>query len=349
MALDSAAWFLSQPGATHSSEVARSFAYMATGGKQGIAQVGDLKVTAQSTPTGSVRVAPGVAAIQSKYAGASGQMYVGRNISTTNVTIQPTTSSGIRTDLVVLRIQDTAFEGSAPSDPTNYNYVRLEVIQGVNNAILSTDELNLTYPAIALAKIRIPASTSAITSAMITDLRKVANPRQETVVINKALIGAEDTGYDLKLTGRQAYPDGEWWPNKGGPTNTGLFEVDVPSWATQMEIRAEWLSVRMAQRSGWGMVWVTYGPDAGSETPSYFTQGFGWDGAENANIYRTNFIAIDTKAVPASFRGKPMKFTLRGTRFDPAGGTQNGAVSMDSTSGIAVSFRFLEKADDNSA
>lgn len=348
MALDNAGWFMSQPGATHSSEVARSMAYMATGGKQGIAQVGDLKVTAQSTPNNSVRVAPGVAAIQSKYAGGSGQMYVGRNISTTNVTIQPTTSSGARTDLVVLRVQDPAFEGSAPSDPTTYNYVRLEIIQGVNNAILSAEELNLTYPAIALAKVRIPASTSAVTNAMITDLRKVANPRQETVTIHKAFTGAENTGYDLKLTGRQAYPDGEWWPNRGGPANNGMFEVDVPSWATQMEIRAEWLAVRYAQQAGWGWVWLAYGPDSGTEKPSYHTQAFQWDAAENANVHRQNIVAVDTRAVPASFRGKPMKFTLRGNRLDTPG-KYPGAIGMDAMSGLAVTFRFLEKADDNSA
>lgn len=348
MALDPKPWFTSTEGVEHSSEVARSLAYMAVGGKAGIANVGDLRVSAKSTPTGKVNVAPGVAAIISRYPGGSNQAYIARNISQTEVTINPTSSTGARTDLVVLRIQDTAFEGTTPSDVNNFDYTRLEVIQGVSNSIWSADELNLPYPCLALARIRIPASTSAITQAMITDLRKVANPRQESVVINKALLAAENSGYDLKLTGRQVYPDGEWFPNVGGLTNNGMFEVDVPSWATQMEIRAEWLSVRMAPKSGWGMVWMTYGPDAGSETPSNSTQAFAWDGAENANVYRTNFTAVDTKYVPASFRGKPMKFTLRGNRKDPAGGNYPGAVAMDGLSGLAISFRFLERPDDSS-
>lgn len=350
MALDPKPWFTSTEGVEHSSEVARSLAFMAVGGKAGIANVGDLRVSAKSTPTGKVNVAPGVAAIISRYPGGTGQAYIARNISQTEVTINPTSSTGARTDLVVLRIQDLAFEGSTSGNVNDFDFTRLEVIQGVSSSIWSADELNLPYPALALARIRIPASTSAITQAMITDLRKVANPREQSSVIYNAITSGENVGYDLKLTSRTPYPRGEWFPNIGGPTNNGVYEVDVPSWCSQMEIRAEWLSLRYAPKAGWGKVWVSYGPDAGttSANPSYNTQAVNWDANENGNTYRTNVIMVDTKTVPKEFRGKPMKFVLRGNREDPAGGTQTGAVGLDANSALAISFRFLERPDDSS-
>lgn len=351
MALDPKPWFTSTEGVEHSSEVARSLAFMAVGGKAGIANVGDLRVSAKSTPTGKVNVAPGVAAIISRYPGGSNQAYIARNISQTEVTIKPTSSTGARTDLVVLRIQDLAFEGSTSGNVNDYDFTRLEVIQGVSNSIWSADELNLPYPALALARIRIPASTSAITQAMITDLRKVANPREQSSVIYNAITANENVGNNLKLWSRTPYPRGEWFPNVGGPNNNGIYEVDVPSWATQMEIRAEWLSVRMAPKAGWGGVWMSFGPDAGvtSTNPTHYTQSVNWDAQEDGSVYRTNFILVDTKAVPYSFRGKPMKFVLRGNRIDPSGGNYPGEVGLDANSALAISFRFLERPDDTSA
>lgn len=350
MALDPTPFMVSTPGAEHSAEVVRSALYMAVSGKQGISNVGDFRVTAKSTPTNKVTVAQGAAAIISKYPGGANQAYTARGITPTDVTIAATSSAGARTDLLVLRIQDPAFEGVAPSDPNNYNYTRLEVIQGVSNSIWSADELNLSYPALALARIKIPASTSAITSSMITDLRKVANPREQSSVIYKAITASEVNGNDLTLRDRKPYPRGEWFPNVGGPSNNGIYEVDVPSWATQMEIRAEWLGVRMDKKSAWGEVWVSYGPDAGvsATNPANNTQAVKWDAQEDGAVYRSNFILVDTKGVPKDYRGKPMKFVLRGNRHDAVGSSFTGMSKLDASSAIAISFRFLERADDSS-
>ncbi|MFF5793674.1 hypothetical protein ACFY5D_16635 [Paeniglutamicibacter sp. NPDC012692] len=339
--IDQTPWFVSSPNAQHSSEVARVMAYAGTGGKEGISAPGDLKVTAQSVPNGTVRVAPGGGVMLSRYAGGTSQSYVGRNATTTNVAIAPTTSAGKRSDLVVLRVLDPAFEGQPPSDPTNFDYTRLTVIQGVAANTTDAAKLNLSYPAIALARIDIPASTGAITQAMIKDVRRVANPREESHVIARPSVMGDQ---GLTLTSKSAYPDGEWMPNFGGDSNNGVHTLHVPSWATQLEIRAEWLGVRYNNKAGYGYYWVTFGPDATSANPSGKTQAFSWDADESASIYRSNWILHDQNGIPASWRGTDINFVLRANRRNT--NAQAGTVSLDGLSGITLSVRFLETSDD---
>jgi len=328
--LDQTPWLVSQEGVMHSSEVARSLAYAATAGKEGIMGPTELRVTAMSTPTGKVRVSPGVASVLSRYPGASTQSYIARNISSTDVTISPTSSTGPRNDLLVLRISDTGLAGTAPADVNNYDYARFEVIQGVPASTSSVSDLNLTYPAIALALIKIPASTSAITNSMITDLRKLANPRTEDVWFPMPTLATE--GEALEGTG----PVGEWF------INAAVQTVDIPSWAVRMQVRVDWLSVRYSAGNAYGQVWLEYGPYKGPSERERKTQEFQWDSPAVTSVSRGNLTVVDDVYIPKAYRGTSQLFVPKGRK---AGGS--GMMSFDGLSGMSIQIRFLETADDD--
>lgn len=339
--IDPVPWLVN--GFEHSDGVARSLAYVAASGNEGITKSGDLRVMAQATPNGSVRVLAGTAAMLNKYAGGSGEMYLGKNNSSTNVTISPTSSTGGRTDLVIMRILDPNKEGNFPSKPDEFDVTRLNVIQGVSSNITSVDSLDLPYPAIALAKIKIPASTATITSAMITDLREMANPRTSNVIETRPLWAGDNIGTRLELHSRTPYPAGEWWPNAGGATGTGAYHVDIPKWATRMQISMEWLGVRYAANAGWGQAWISYGPNAGIPSPPHYTQAYNWDSNES-NTYRTNIKVAQEVTIPAAWRGTTQPFVGRGTKLNPASGYP-GMVELDTGSGMTFEVRFLEIPD----
>lgn len=335
MTVNNVPWFVSQEGVEHDSAVARSVAYLATQGKSGIANPGDMKVSAMSTPTGKVRVARGVAAIPSRYTGANGQSYVGVVDSQTEVTINPTSSTGGRNDLVVLRIQDTAFEGSQPADVNNFSYCRLEVIQGVPASTNSVTDLGLTYPAIALGLIKIPASTSAITSSMISDLRNLANPR------------TQDVWFPLPTVASQTEVLTATRENGESFINAANQDIQVPDWAVRMQLRVEWLGVRIAPGNAYGQMWAEWGEGVGglngTQDRAQVSQKYQWDTGALNNIYRTNWIVVDDMYVPAKYRGTTQRFVQKARR---AGGTAN-TVSLDGLSGMSVQIRFLETKDDN--
>jgi len=174
MAFDPVPFFVGG-GALHSAETARQLVYAATGGAAGVAAAGDLKITQLPVAGTSVRAASGGAVIPSLYPGASQQSYTVRAASTTDVSVTATGSGAGRVDLVIARIDDPQYGGTIPADVTVGPYVRLDIIQNV--AAGSTDiPAGLTYPAIALARLDIPASTATITTSMITPLAVVANP-----------------------------------------------------------------------------------------------------------------------------------------------------------------------------
>jgi len=196
---------------------------------------GDLKITQLPTAGTSVRAASGGAVIPNLYPGGSQQSYTARAASTTDVPVTATGSGAGRVDLVIARIDDPFYGGTVPSDVTVGPYVRLDIIQNV--AAGSTDiPAGLAYPAIALARLDIPASTATITTSMITDLRVMVVPvppapdvdtgwlpltalgAQWNVPINGSAATARRIGNRVYLTGTQR-------PNTGTigiGTTTGL-------------------------------------------------------------------------------------------------------------------------------
>jgi hypothetical protein len=180
MAFDPVPFFVGG-GALHSAEVARTLAYAVTAGAAGVAVAGDLQITQLPTPGTSVRAAAGGAVIPNLYPGGSQQSYTVRAASTTDIAVTATGSGSGRVDLVIARIDDPEYGGTIPADVTVGPYVTLAIIQNV--AAGSTDiPAGLAYPAIALARLDIPASTATITTSMITPLAVVVGAVPAQVV-----------------------------------------------------------------------------------------------------------------------------------------------------------------------
>jgi hypothetical protein len=314
MAFDSTPWFVGG-GAQHSPEVARTLAYASTNGAEGITGLGDLKVEAQAVPNGTVRVAPGAGLVLNRYAGGGQQTYVLRNATQTDVPITATGSGGGRTDMVVARILDPQYEGMSPADPVTFQYARPEVLQGVSATAKTPAEAGFTAPAIALARVTLPVSTATVTSAMITDLRKVANPRRERLL---------DTGY---------------WETPINVDTTAYKHIgtsttfEVPPWATAAKVVLTYsgLALMVGNTTGW-----LRGLFNNIEIrPTFFDEN--WLAA--GSFQRTTYAAAGEIVIPPAMRGNSYTIQLQGKR-------DSGPGYLQARSGTSVAFdiEFAEKA-----
>src|SRR5699024_11469005 len=124
-----------------------------------------------------------------------GQSYAVRNDAEVEVSVTATGSSGGRSDLVVARVLDPQYEGQPPADPDEFDYSMVEIIEGVSSSTTSARDLNLNYPAIALARIDLPASTGTVEASHLTDLREMARPRSERHLFTYALTAEDDPAW----------------------------------------------------------------------------------------------------------------------------------------------------------
>lgn len=333
MALDRVPWFVSTEGAQHSSESARVLGWAATGGAAGVVGASSFRVTEADVPDGSVRVAPGVAAIPSNYAGGDGQSYIARAPTVTSRSVTATGSAGGRSDAVILRIDDP---GSGV-DPASHEFVRVEIVEGVSSSLSRVEDLGLDYPAVLLARVNLPASTGTVEDSMITDLRETVMGRTKTVGRSYGQLSSDDLQY---LTSQVAYPQGEYFPRIGGDVGSGaVHTVRVPDWATRMRIRAEWLSVAAMESSGNGHMWVAWDTRVQND-PAWFTQAFRW--SSGSFSHRQNWVVADDVRVDPSIRGSEVMFSLRANRDQ---GNSAGEIRMDIPSGIVLEVEFREEAD----
>lgn len=320
--LETVPWFVGG-GAEHSPDVARMLAHVATGGANGITRAGDLKVTELSVPGAFVQVLPGGALLANKYPGGDQQSYVARNITATNVPIEATDSTGGDVKYIIIQIEDPQFDGPVPADPVVGPYVKFAVVPTIDG---------LNFPHLVLARIDQPASTSTITQSMITDLRKVAQPRVLTAMYTYNLVTPEE---DV-LNDISNYPEGETWPEA---TEVAWGQIDIPEWATHMKIKMTWAGVRYPGGDAWGYAWVQVAPTV---HPDHFvTQAVTWDSDNNPNIHREVIIAADDKEIPESLRGTAQKIY---PRANVNGGSSAAYPKLDSTSAMILEVEFYEKA-----
>ncbi|WIE65959.1 hypothetical protein DEI99_005320 [Curtobacterium sp. MCLR17_036] len=209
--------------AEHGPSVFRQLAYLATNGNEGVVGPGDLKVTALSVPGAGVQVAAGGASILNRV--SSQEAYTARNpnADTTSVKIAATGSSGGRSYLVILRVDNPYIDGNAqaPADPVKGPYDRFDVIAGVPASTTRLQDIAqyAGVSAITLARVDLPASTGTVTNAMITDLRVLANPHETTIETpNFGTVSGT-----MNSTSDQAFPP--FQPS-----------IEVPSWATYARV-----------------------------------------------------------------------------------------------------------------
>lgn len=310
MALDSVPWFVGG-GAEHSPEVARLLAYAATAGASGVVAPGDLKVTQTPVAGTNIRVATGGGVIPNLYPGGGQQTYIGRAASVTDTPVTATGSASGRVDLVVARIDDPQYGGAAPVDPTVGPYIRIAIIENV--AAGSTDlPAGTAYPAIALARLDIPASTATITTAMITPLCKLANPRQTRTVLTSQPA--------LQSLTSATYVD---WPSAYLPT------VAIPAWATHFNLIAHMSALVHQGGDAVGYAKVLLGTVESAPV--------GYDTTGTVENTRENILVASSAAVGA-MAGTTQTIKIRGQRIAGA-----GAMKIWAATTIVYDIEFLEK------
>lgn len=339
MAWDATPWFVGG-GAQHSPEVARLLAYAATSGAEGIVSPKDLKVGPLAVPGGSVTVAPGAALVRNRATGGDSQTYVARMATQDTVAIAPTGSGAGRSDLIVAQIEDPFLAGEPwqdPADPTVGPYIFTRVIPNVPAGTTRLQDVPgySGRSAVTLARVDLPASTGTVTAAMITDLRKVALPRERTEV--RAMNVATDKKYTITAT--SAYPaGGQTWPAEA--EDVGI-DIDIPEWASVVKIIATWGGVALPGGNGTGAFWVQVAPTV---NPNNFkTQASGFNGLNVNDFSRETWMVSDTKTIPTALRGTRQKFYPR-ARVDSTVPTAQRPYADWSTS-FVIHVVFQEVAD----
>lgn len=226
MAWDGIPWFVE--GTAASEETVRLLAEVAAGGGEGIVGPADLRVSALGAPSGAVQLGPGAFVARRRAAGAASQAYAARLPVAEQVDIAPTGADGPRTDLVIARIEDP-YGGETwpePADPSSGPYVFTRVITDVTPGTRSILEVDPDSTAVTLARIDLPANTSAVTAEMVTDLRQLARPRSQTTrqYLHSVWSTPDDIGAITDAW--EDFPLGARW------------QQPVPEWATHVQVHA---------------------------------------------------------------------------------------------------------------
>lgn len=329
MSLELTPFFIAGPD--HSAAVARTVAYNACGGNQGFAGSRDFHLTQTPTPSENVQILGGAYTILNT--NDDYQAYTGRSTGAVEIPIPASGSTGSKTWYVGLQIDDPEYpftEGPAEGEENLFEYVKFKV--------RSSNSGENGKPWLPIAKIVVPANEATIRNSYITSLRYLANPREKNIIIPNPIVTG-DTG--IELNSRSAFPDGEWFPNVGGNDDNGRYTLDVPEWATKAQVRCEWLGIYYKSNPGAGMCWVSFGPEGGSNSPKWYTQGFGWNSGDGITV--TNWIVADEINVRSEWRGDTLSFYPRANKTTDS--SYPGEVGLSPRSGMNFEIRFLEEPD----
>jgi hypothetical protein len=326
MTFDNTAWAID--GSTVRSALARTAEYAAMSGAQGIVQSSDLKVTELGTPGNGLLISAGSAIILNGYQGAStDQAYVASNPSahTVSAADMPATSGSLQHYILALVIGDPEFAQTGhpfmgPTDPPSgeeatFEYVRPVMISvGAGATTLGA----VTYPNLPLARIDIPASTSTITNAMITDLRNLARPRRQTEIGQGLGDGA---AHNLPSGSYQRVP------------NSACLTVAIPTWATKAKIMGFVEGLRLhAAGNGFVQAYIESNGRSGEKTSVN-------ENAPGASDDRRSY-NVGAVLDVSDLRGTTQSFSIRG-QADTAGDV--GFLKTDAKTSAMLSVQFEEK------
>lgn len=229
-------WAVNAP-VPHNPKLARNQTWVNTGGQTGIVGPYSLEVRAQDVPGSSVRVMPGGFAIAATPGGTAGytsaprQSYAGDVDQARTVEIDPTGSSGGRTDILGIVINDPEIEGTldsmSPEQLADHKFWDFHVIKNFSGATTTAVGFGQSRPFLPLARIIIPASTATITSGMIRDIRFMA----------------------VRQTDTQLYTYSP--PTERNYTGPGVFTMQVdagipiPQWATRLVVQGAVTKARL--------------------------------------------------------------------------------------------------------
>lgn len=290
----------------------------ATRSASGVVESGDLRVRPLDVPAAGFVIGDGAAVIRGKATAWDGSYYA-LNIGDTTVSDVEGTGSGAgRTDMVVLRVVPGAV-------------VEPHIIQGVPATATTVEETSEPgLSAVPLARITYLPSTATITAGMITDLRTMLAPRTQRVLRVQRGQGLEDGRYDLA----DYKPDFERWPQHD-------WDGTIPTWATQVQIRAAWDSVMYPAPDGTNATFDARGQVRvgliGGGTDNLYTAATAYNvnPITASNGYRVNIGLSAQMPIPAAMRGMNVAVRMYAksdadrTRYLVADGWSSFAVDME--------------------
>ncbi|MGW3400309.1 hypothetical protein [Streptomyces zhihengii] len=282
-------------------------------GAEGITEGDDLKVTQLDTPGGGVQISDGSGIVTGR-ANAFQGSYAVANVGAATVDVAANGGGATRYDMVILRVEDPEYEGTLDPTPTGDLINYFTVIPNVGSTA-TTIPGGLT--GIPLARIAIPAATSVITDAMITDLRKVANPRRE----HRKYVQTP-TGGSTAISGTSGTP-------MNFSTAAG-WNIDIPEWATQAIIGISIGGLRLSVGDFYGNISATL--DALIIEPVIVDDNGG------SAVRRTTHIMGDTLTIPSLYRGTTRLLRARGL----AAPGNAGSMQVDASSTLIADVEFVE-------
>lgn len=313
-------------GGIVSASVARMLAYQASGGQEGVAGVGDWRVRQTLVASSSIRIDAGGGIMVNRYPGVKNESYMARSGDETQIAVPANGGGSTRYDLVVARVDDWNFPGAQPvpgSLPTDTVAVaKFQIITGVSSSTKTAKQLNLNYPAIALARLAVPAGTATITTAMITDLRRKAVPRRERVTKQADSTGAPSSGAVNALTSSSFVV----WPA------VATWQIEIPEWATRAIVRADVSSTILKAGNASGTFIVTVNGANASQYASF-------DENYTGSPARTNLVTIGDVSIAEAIRGTTVTFAMKGRRTSGV-----GYLDADVYTSTLIDIEFIEEA-----
>jgi len=324
-------------GALTPSSLARLGQYVATGGSEGIAQLGDLKVVPLDTPGNGVKVLAGGAVVLNRYQGETpDQSYMVYNPTqdVLGAGDMPPSSGSARSHLVCVVVGDPEFSSvghpfmlatDPPSGEENtFEYVRTVVIQNVPSTTTSFDQLNLNYPGYALARIDLPASTTTVLSSHIVDLREMAAPRNkdEQWHVNASVADP------LSVAVANTY---EYWPDNSRKL------IYIPKWASYVYVTGFIEGFRIASSIAAAKMRIGSLSNGIATVSSWFDDTKPAGSADRRSINMGGVVYI-----PPAIRGTNQNFEIQATVTNT---TENNKLNTDAATTCSVHLRFAEVPD----
>lgn len=320
-------------GATTQSSLARQATFAGTNGAEGIIQKSDLKVSALATPGQGVQIAAGGALVLNRYQTAPNQTYTVSNpsVHTMGASEMPSSNAAAKSYIVAVTVGDKEFSQSnhpwmLATDPPSgqeatFTYVRPFVIPVANSSVTELPT-NLGYPALALARLDIPAGVTTIQPGYITDLRKLAQPRAWLAISH---VAAPSTANSLSGGGNVAGTY-ERWPN------VPVLSVKVPDWAVKAKISGFVEGARLT-KGGYArlraQVEGTSLATALTNVDEFFTAG-----SADRRAYQ-----IGGEIDVTSVAGTTKVFSVYGT---PTNDASKGALTTDASTSVMLQVYFEE-------
>lgn len=298
-------------GATHSAQAFRMLVRDLARGAEGVTEGDDLKVVQRSTPGGGVIVGDGSGIVQGRVNPFQGH-YAVCNIGDASVDIAATGATA-RTDMVILRVEDPEYEGSLNPEVDEICY--FEVISNVSSSATAIPDGRTGIP---LARVTIPANTATITNAMIADLRKVANPRQQ-----RTLLTQSPTALSTDISGESG-------TYSNFSTAVG-WSIAIPDWASKAVMSLSVGQIRYNTDKFFGRIRATFGS-------SLTVQPVNLDDNQTVGVRRATVVFGDTLTIPASYRGTSQTLRFQACGLDP----NPGRVGVDGSTTLIADVTFYE-------